>query len=226
MGEHRRTLEMIKVMSHILPTEMFLGLRAGLLNGVPNCLYGSLPNEELEANLATENLPAAMKKPALINKANEKEEGDHLSLVFEHALARFAPHIGIIKLGILEKEGKKDHIYWHGSQITSNVLHPINQICDVTQTEPRVKYGAVLKDHCQYLWSTAAHYPDHAIDLYDGNVSGAFPQQLFHPSIAKANVSIHNRVILLSVALNFGGNFGPASWEPTSNGLSFLAVWL
>ena len=84
----------------------------------------------------------------------------------------------------------------------------------------------VLKDRCQYLWSTAAHYPGHAIDLYDNDVSGASPQQLFHPSIVKANISIHNQVMILSVALHFDGNFGPASWEHISDGRSFLAVWL
>ena len=62
MGEHRRTLEMMKVISHILPDEMFLNLGAGLIDGVPNCLYSDVPNEELEANLAIYNLPGAMKK--------------------------------------------------------------------------------------------------------------------------------------------------------------------
>ena len=226
MGEHRRTLEMMKVTSHTLPTEIFLGLGAGLLDGVLNCLYGSVPNKELEANLAREILPAEMKKPALINKAIKKEEVNHLSLVFDRALARFTPHIRIIKLGILEKEGKKDRMYWHSSRTTSDVLHPINKTCDVKQTEPWMKYDTVSKNHCQYLWNTVAHYPGHVIDLYDGDVSGVFPQQLFHPSIAKANVNIHDQVMILSVVLRFGGNFGPASWEPISDGRSFLVVWL
>ena len=54
-------LEMMKVMSHILPNEMLLNLGERLLNGVPNCLYGDIPNEELKANLSTDNLLGAMK---------------------------------------------------------------------------------------------------------------------------------------------------------------------
>jgi hypothetical protein len=226
MGEHRRTLEMMKVMSHILPDEMFLGLGAGLIDGVPNCLYGDVPNEELQVNLATENLPGAMKKPELIDKAIRKEEVNHLSMTFDRDLAMFTPNIGIIKLGILEKQGKKDRMYRHGSRTTADVLYPINKLCDVEKTEPRVKYGTVLKGHCQYLWSIAAHYPDQPIDLYDDDVSGAFPQQSFPPGLAKANVSIHDKIMILSIALHFGGNFGPASWEPLSDGRSFLAAWL
>jgi len=226
MGEHRRTLEMMKVMSHILPEDMFLGLGAGLIDGVPNCLYGDVPNEELQTNLATENLPGAMKKPELIDKAIRKEEVNHLSMTFDRDLVMFTPHIGIIKLGILDKKGKKSRMYRHGSRTTENVLQPINKLCDVKKTEPRVKYGTVLKGHCQYLWSIAAHYPGQAIDLYDDDVSGAFPQQAFPPSLAKANVSIHDKIMILSVALHFGGNFGPASWEPLSDGRSFMAAWL
>ena len=226
LGEHRRTLEMLKVMTHILPDEMFLGLGAGLIDGVPNCMYGDVPNEELMANLATENLPGAMRKPALINKAIKKEEVNHLSMTFDRKLAMFTPHIGIIKLGIIEKEGKKSRMYRHGSRITEDIIQPINKICDVKKTEPRVKYGTVLKDHCQYLWSIAAHYPGQAIDLYDDDVSGAFPQQVFSPGLAKANVSLHEDIMILSVALHFGGNFGPASWESISDGRSYLATWL
>ena len=32
--------------------------------------------------------------------------------------------------------------------------------------------------------------------------------------------------MILSIALHFGGNFGPASWEPLSYGRSFMAAWL
>ena len=106
MGEYQRTLEMMKVMSHILPDEICLGLGAGLLDGVLNCLYGDVPNKELEPNISTDNLPGAMKKPALIDKAIKKEEVNHLSLVFDRDLAIFTPNIGIIKLGILERKKK------------------------------------------------------------------------------------------------------------------------
>ena len=87
-AEYRRTLEMMKVMSHILPDDMSLGLGAGLLDRVPNCLYSYVPNEELKVNLLTENLPGVMKKPALIDKAIKKEEVNHLSLVFDRPVSR------------------------------------------------------------------------------------------------------------------------------------------
>lgn len=60
MGEHQQTLEMMKVMTHILPDDMFLVLGAGLIDGVPNCVYGNVPHEKLQANLDTDNLPAAV----------------------------------------------------------------------------------------------------------------------------------------------------------------------
>ena len=42
-GEHRRTDQMLRVMSHILPDELFLELGAAMIDGVPNLLNAELP---------------------------------------------------------------------------------------------------------------------------------------------------------------------------------------
>jgi len=48
----------------------------------------------------------------------------------------------------------------------------------------------------------------------------------FHPDIARANVSIYNNMMIVAIALHFGSNFGPASWEPIARARCFLARWL
>ena len=55
-GEHRQTNQMLRVMSHILPEELFLELGAAMIDGVPNLLNTELPSEEVASLLATPNL--------------------------------------------------------------------------------------------------------------------------------------------------------------------------
>ena len=88
-------------------------------------------------------------------------------------------------------------MYRNGSRTTQDVPYPINKLCDVTKTEPRVTYSTVLNDHCQYLWSIAVHYLGQAIDLYNDDVSETFPQQLFHPSLAfaKQQTLVHSSTV-------------------------------
>ena len=44
--EHRRTDQMLGMMSHILPDKLFQELTAGLVNGVPNLLNAEIPSEK------------------------------------------------------------------------------------------------------------------------------------------------------------------------------------
>ena len=59
-GEHRRTLQMLRTMSHIVPDDIYLPFAATFIDGVPNCFYGDVENSELEENLKTDNLPAVV----------------------------------------------------------------------------------------------------------------------------------------------------------------------
>ena len=122
-GEHRRTDQMLQVMSHILPDDLFQDLATGLVDGVPNLLNTEIPSEEMASLLATNNLPTVAKNPELVDKVILKEERNHLSLVFSKHLAYFTPILGIIKLGMLDKKHKKPRRYRHG--ITYWKLPPI-----------------------------------------------------------------------------------------------------
>ena len=226
MGQHRRTDEMLRIMSHILPDKLFLQLGAGLIDGVPNYLHGSIETEELDRYMAEDNLPSVQKMPDLVDKAINKEETRHLSMVFSRQMARYTPNIGIIKLGILNHKHKKPRMYRHGSYVLGRDSHPINKLVDIKLSEPEIGYGTVLHRHCTFLWRIAGTYPNDIIDVYDDDVSGAFPQLTFHPELAKANVSLHDDKMILAVSLHFGGNFGPSSWEPISDARCFLAQWL
>ena len=42
MGEHRRTVEMLRVLSQFVPTELYIPFARTMVDGVPNCLYGDL----------------------------------------------------------------------------------------------------------------------------------------------------------------------------------------
>ena len=104
--------------------------------------------------------------------------------------------------------------------------HLINKLVDCGLSEPHIGYANVLQDHAAYLWQLAAQYPGCTIDSYHDDVSGAFPQVIHHPDIARANVSIHSNKMSVTVALHFGGNYGPASWEPIARARFFLAGWM
>lgn len=73
----------------------------------------------------------------------------------------------------------------------------------------RVKYGIVIKAHCQYIYTIEVHCPNNTIYLYNDNVLGKFPKQAFNPRIAKVNVSIDKGIMILPVVLYSRENFGP-----------------
>ena len=77
-----------------------------------------------------------------------------------------------------------------------------------------IGYGTTLQEHCSYLWRIAVTFPNCIIDSYDNDISRAFPQMTFHLDITRANTSIYGNKMIVSTAFHFGGNFGPASWEP------------
>ena len=107
MNKHRRNLKVLQVMSHIMPTDRFLALGAGLVDGVSNFLYSYVLLLELKANISTPNLPSVTRNPELIDKAIRKEEKNILSLCHNNVATTFIPDLGIIKLGVVDKQGKK-----------------------------------------------------------------------------------------------------------------------
>jgi len=117
-------------------------------------------------------------------------------------------------------------MYRHTSFRPHPGIHPINTLVNAALTEPEIGYGTTLYQHCQYIWRIAMTFPNCIIDSYDDDVSGAFPQLVFHPDISRANVSIYNNTMIVAIALHFGSNFGPASWEPIAQARCFLAQWL
>ena len=76
------------------------------------------------------------------------------------------------------------------------------------------------------VWSIDASFAGCTIDSYHDDVSDAFPQCTHHSYIVHGNVSLHRNKMIISVALHFGGNYGPASWEPPACVRCFLAQWM
>ena len=68
-SEHWRTDEMLQVMSHILPNNLFLELATGLIDGVPNLLNTEIPSKEVASLLSTSNLPTVAKNLESVDKA-------------------------------------------------------------------------------------------------------------------------------------------------------------
>ena len=102
-------------------------------------------------------------------------------------------------------------MYRHGSFLSESSTNPINKLVDCELSEPAIRYKTVLKQHTAFLWRIAATYPGCIIDSYNDDVSRAFPQYTHHPDIARGYVSLHGNKMIVSVALYFGGNYGPAS---------------
>ena len=202
-------------MSHILPDDLFRELVAAMVDGVSNLLNTELPSKEVACLLVTANLPMLAKNPELINKAILKEVRNHLLMVFSKNLVYFTPNLGMTKLGILDKKNKKPQMYLHSSYITESSTNPINKLVDCNLSEPATGYPWVLKHQAAYLWRLAVIYLGCTIDLYDDNVSVAFLQLTHHPDITRGNINLRDNKIIVSAALHFGGNYGPASLEPT-----------
>ena len=225
-GEHCHTDQMLQVMSHILSDELFLELAAAMVNGVPNLLNAELPSEEVATLLSTPKLPTVVKNPDLMDKAILKEERSPLLMDFSSHLTLSTPNLAIIKLGILDKKHKKPRMYRHSSYISEDYTHSINKLVDCELSEPAIGYVNVLKEHAAYLWCFAAQYRGCTIYSYDDDVSRAFPQVNHHLDVGRGNVSVHGNKMIVIVALHFGGNYGPASWEPIARVRCFLAQWM
>ena len=142
---------------------------------------------------------------------------------------KFTPDGGIVKIGVVDKEGivgKNSRMYRHCSLMSLLVQNPVNACCNAKMTEPPVKIGTVFNNHVNEIWSVKTNYPNHPIDLYDYDISGAFPQLVQHPGIIKAQISIYRQLMITVTALHFGGNYGPASWEPISNTHCLMTEWI
>ena len=74
LGEHRRTNQMFRTFSHILPDQLFTELCASLVDGVPNLLNAELDNKEVQEMLHRGNLSNAKSNPKLMKKAIIKAE--------------------------------------------------------------------------------------------------------------------------------------------------------
>ena len=207
-SKHRRTDQMLGVMSQILLDNLFQELAVGLVDDVPSLLNTELLSEEVVSLLTTSNLPTVVKNPELVDKAILKEEHNHFALVFSKHLAYSKPNLGILKLGILDKKHKKMRIYCHGSYLLEASTNLINNLVDCELSKPAIGYATVLKMHAAYLWRIAATYLGCTINLYNGDVSRAFPQCTHHPNIARGNTSLYGNKMIVSVALHFGGNYG------------------
>jgi hypothetical protein len=103
---------------------------------------------------------------------------------------------------------------------------PINVIVNAKEMEPEIRFSRALMNHLRYIWRTRATYPNQPIMPWDDNVSGAFPQLVFQPDAARANCSLLLKWLVVSIALHFGGSFGPSNWEPVSWARCKIAVFL
>ena len=106
-------------------------------------------------------------------------------------------------------------MYCHDSYLSEEAsTNPINNLVDCELSEPAIGYTRILKEHAAYLLQITATYSGCTIDSYDDKVSGAFPQCTHHLDIIRGNTSMHGNRMIVSLALHFGGNYGPHSWEP------------
>lgn len=60
-GEHCRTNQMLRVISHILLEDLFIKLTAVMIKGVPNLLNAKLPSNQVASLLSTDNFPTVAK---------------------------------------------------------------------------------------------------------------------------------------------------------------------
>ena len=146
-------------------------------------------------------------------------------MVFSEHLAYFTPNLGIIKLDILNKNHKKNHVCI-GMVVSESSTNSINKLVDCKLSEPAIGYTTVLKQHAAFLWHIAAIYPGCNTNSYHDDVSRAFPQCAHHPDVACGNVSLDGNKMIVSVSFHFGGNYGPASWEPPACARCFLVQWM
>ena len=147
MGDQRCLVQTLQTMMHIFLNDEFLPFAATMVDGIPDCLYRMVLAAELDTNLSTPNLPLVQNMLQLIDKAITKEQVNHLSICFSRSLSHFICNIGIVKLGIVNPPHKKPRLIQDGRKITK----PINKLCDVKATKPKIKYGSVLANHYQYL---------------------------------------------------------------------------
>ena len=130
-----------------------------MVDDIPNCLYGTVSTEELDATLSTPNLPSVQKMPKLIDKDITKEQVNHLLICFSRSLSHFVPDIDIVKLRIVDPPHKMPCLIRDGSKITKDVTQLINKISAVKVTEQEIKYGSVLANLLPVLVVHCSSFP-------------------------------------------------------------------
>lgn len=218
MGEHRRSEQMLYCLSYILDEETFQALEPGYRTGVPHRLHSNAGNnhEEYRRYRKMGNQKSLEKDPANVMKQLLKEDARDLSFLLPEWILDFVPHCGLLPAGLITAAQKKPRMYRHASKLATKDSQPINTLVLIKETEPEVRFAGTLKRYLTYLWRLRATFPKRRIFQYSDDVAGAFNHRNFHPDVARANVSVIMGWVSLCVALHFGGNFGPSSWEPLS----------
>ena len=183
-GDQRRTQQTLDAVRYVLCEETFTAFAAGFINGVPNFLHAKVPLEEYINYKNSATLPNIKKAPQLVKKQLLKEDSHDLSQLFDARLADFLPNTGIIPIGIATPEDKKPRLYRHCSHKITESSQPVNVIVNTKETEPEIRFSTTLMNHLRYIWRMRATYPKNHIMPWDDNVSGAFPQLVFHPDAA------------------------------------------
>lgn len=73
-------------------------------------------------------------------------------------------NLSTLKIGVVDKEGKKLRPYRHGTLETKDVTNPINVCCNAKETEPRVKIGEIFQQHENYMRDYRIDCPGAPID--------------------------------------------------------------
>jgi hypothetical protein len=215
-GDHRRVEHMLQAVYYVLSEDTFTKLIPGYIDGIPNYLHANVPYEQFQKYKDRANQRNMDRHPSAAITQLIKEDARDIGFILDANLADFIPHLGLIPLGISTPNHKKPRLYRHGTFQLSSDSQPINTIVDIKATEPEIRYATVLIDHCQYLWSLRASFPQKRISSYDDDVSGAFNHRTFHPDTARANASLYKDWLIIALGMHFGGNFCPPNWEPVS----------
>ena len=134
-----------------------------------------------------------------------KEDKHAYVMPFPSWICRFIPNLHLTPQGLVVKKGKNDRLVFDGSHLINYKSTCVNMLTKL-DLEPKILYGTALQRHLNRIWNLRISYPNKDILLWDGDVSGAFRWNKYHPDIASVFAFILFGTLYIPSSQCFGGN--------------------
>ena len=215
VGAHRDVKETAKSLRrHGVPDDLVGHYRRVMMVGCPRIFNTTITRENVLKYWRAGNNPSITKHLDQVMKTMNKEHRNKFVIALPSWTWRFVPHLFITPQHNHVVEGKKDRLIYDAAFQHDVASVPINMMTeDASEVQLPCKFGDVKQRLYRRLYNLRITYPDTDLAIHVNDVKSCFRQLKHHPDVMGAFLYISSSTLFLQLALMFGSDFNPVSWE-------------